>query len=626
MSTTLDDTAQLLSQISEGHITPGQVPDDVLDKHIQASDVSNHKTYLVGASVADAVKYVSQTIVEKIMNNPDLTAAPLRRKTRFLLILNNIAMKKSTRNTIMEALGCMESAFETAMKEEGTLPFDSELGRMSEHILVLLMRVTNYKLKAVQVHEFAENHTQFAVQLLLAILLKEPPYEFELRCNCITGLLGFTNPQAFFQPDVDITFNECSAFSEKIDFIAHLLLRLQAVQVVSDVLYAQIVQQPVISSITHIGVTHMMRAIMNIFQLVSADGTQFRQHVLLSTTFADSTAVKYLELQSSTMQSVLSSTGGRPSFPPETIPGITLALKFLCFATFHMGHHGRCLRPVCTFLPTLLSLPLGGCFASTPQETDSLAKLYTCLFHFLSNIDAFSGDGGLEDLIDELPQSLQSKAITDGARGLMAGIKVAAGGSMLNTWHRRFTTVDHDALVSQDTSTFQEIDALFKEVIGTNGPGPVSGNSSGGALLGDLPSLSKDKKAPMDYRAAPDTAAKAAFKSKTPIASAPVEVPQTFVAPNKVSAQAQTSTFACALNGNMMKVPMRSPYGHVFEKTTIENWISQKGPVCPITGQALTLEQLHLDKPLQNEIMKAVVLQTMQTVTAQEQETDLYDF
>ena len=67
------------------------------------------------------------------------------------------------------------------MKVEGTMPFDAELGRMSEHMLVLLCRVQHYKVRAPDVLDFADGNVQFAVQLLLAILLKEPPYEFELR-------------------------------------------------------------------------------------------------------------------------------------------------------------------------------------------------------------------------------------------------------------------------------------------------------------------------------------------------------------------------------------------------------------------------------------------------------------
>ena len=91
------------------------------------------------------------------------------------------------------------------------------------------------------------------------------------------------------------------------------------------------------------------------------------------------------------------------------------------------------------------------------------------------------------------------------------------------------------------------------------------------------------------------------------------------------SAPAHVGKFACALNGHTMKTPVQSPYGHNFEKETIEDWIKSQGSVCPITGKPLNLSDLKPNKQLQSDIMQEVIRETMKHQT-QEDTVDLYDF
>ncbi|KAF4700559.1 hypothetical protein FOZ63_012853, partial [Perkinsus olseni] len=46
----------------------------------------------------------------------------------------------------------------------------------------------------------------------------------------------------------------------------------------------------------------------------------------------------------------------------------------------------------------------------------------------------------------------------------------------------------------------------------------------------------------------------------------------------------------CALDGKIMTNPVRSPYGHVFEKKTLEKWFNSCGEVCPITEKPLNID------------------------------------
>ena len=44
------------------------------------------------------------------------------------------------------------------------------------------------------------------------------------------------------------------------------------------------------------------------------------------------------------------------------------------------------------------------------------------------------------------------------------------------------------------------------------------------------------------------------------------------------------SELVCAINGHIVKEPVKSIYGHTFEKETIKLWLSNNGSVCPISG------------------------------------------
>jgi hypothetical protein len=53
-----------------------------------------------------------------------------------------------------------------------------------------------------------------------------------------------------------------------------------------------------------------------------------------------------------------------------------------------------------------------------------------------------------------------------------------------------------------------------------------------------------------------------------------------------------------------MKQPVRSPYGNVFERSTIELWLAEQGHICPLTGKHLALDDLREDDGLRKDIMR----------------------
>ena len=84
--------------------------------------------------------------------------------------------------------------------------------------------------------------------------------------------------------------------------------------------------------------------------------------------------------------------------------------------------------------------------------------------------------------------------------------------------------------------------------------------------------------------------------------------------------------FLCAINGHVMKDPVRSHTTNlVFERATIELWLNTRGAVCPITNTILEKKDLVPDDELRNRIMRYHIQQTSLR-TAGSNNDDLYDF
>lgn len=73
------------------------------------------------------------------------------------------------------------------------------------------------------------------------------------------------------------------------------MLRLNAIQVVSDVLTEALSNDKIDMSIVITAFTDTMQTIMNIYKFASSDSTQWRQHILLSTTFLDGAVTAFIQ-------------------------------------------------------------------------------------------------------------------------------------------------------------------------------------------------------------------------------------------------------------------------------------------------------------------------------------------
>eukprot|EP01062_Namystynia_karyoxenos_P011390 TRINITY_DN14070_c0_g1_i1.p1 TRINITY_DN14070_c0_g1~~TRINITY_DN14070_c0_g1_i1.p1 ORF type:complete len:625 (+),score=249.77 TRINITY_DN14070_c0_g1_i1:106-1980(+) len=611
-----------------GYADGSVIPDDEVFRLIDQTDEANHNTFFQGGDYdAKALQSFLDTMVLQL-NSKECHE---HKKTRLLIVLNNVAMRKETRPAIFSAIKTLDFAMETSMKVEGTMPFDSELGRMSEHMLVLLCRVQNFKIKAHQVLEFAEGNVQFAVQLLLAILLKEPPYEFELRVNCMTGLLGFSHPSAFFTAEAADSIQERALedFEEKVNQICKLSKRLLVMQVVAEAINPHLLQEGPVLPVVHVACQSIMRFVTHIFTYATQQATAFRQHIITSTTFIDQVVVPYVcklihqVAQAFEMhdQKMNVTTGFNPLKPPpraaasvpkEVTQGLTCSLRFLALCTFHMGSYGRTLRFINSFTHDLLRLPLEGFVAKNPA-------IFGALLQFNCNIDALAGEERLPQA-EHLPMECTSEYIAGNISAMLSGL----GQRDLTQLQRMFHKTA-DTLLARDVETFNRIDEMITQAIEQRekqGPVAVEDGAAKASgdfrLLGDLPDPAKSRQ--VDKVTGADLEEKGA-----------VQTDDALVRPHQLSERDVLSVeggapadFRCALNGHLMKCPVKSPYGHHFEKETIEKWLSTAGSTCPFTGKPLTIKDLEDDHELHGTIMAWHIKEQMKT--NDEDDFDVYDF
>lgn len=60
----------------------------------------------------------------------------------------------------------------------------------------------------------------------------------------------------------------------------------------------------------------------------------------------------------------------------------------------------------------------------------------------------------------------------------------------------------------------------------------------------------------------------------------------------------------CAIDGKILGTPVRSPYGHLFERETLENWVNMCGSICPLTGQPLRMEDCVEDRAVAHQVLE----------------------
>ena len=97
----------------------------------------------------------SQTFLNNLVNLMNNRDAGIKNHTLALLIYSNLALFKQGRGYLLEHLKSLNNVLEIHMahKERGRTSFGTNLGKLHELVLVTLIRICNYKLKAIEVLE-----------------------------------------------------------------------------------------------------------------------------------------------------------------------------------------------------------------------------------------------------------------------------------------------------------------------------------------------------------------------------------------------------------------------------------------------------------------------------------------
>lgn len=124
---------------------------------------------------------------------------------------------------------------------------------------------------------------------------------------------------------------------------------------------------------------------------------------------------------------------------------------------------------------------------------------------------------------------------------------------------------------------FEQPAAVQAEAPLAQAPAPAP---AGGKFLADLPSLETKPPSPTNKKE----------KNKIRITSrSVVECPE---------------DMRCQIDGKVCINPVRSPYGHLFEKKTLERWMANCGSVCPVSSKPLRMEECQPDAEMKKRIVK----------------------
>jgi len=149
-----------------------------------------------------------------------------------------------------------------------------------------------------------------------------------------------------------------------------------------------------------------------------------------------------------------------------------------------------------------------------------------------------------------------------------------------------------------------------------------------GGLIGDLPALNKKPQV-----VHPKRKVKVSKKQKLKMKAEPKN---DNLSPSKINRPPDApQEYLCELTQNLLRDPVRTPYGHVFEKKIIAAWFKTHGSICPLTGQPLAPNELRLDDELKNKITEWQMKKTLEQNEAFQptagapdgsKQDDLYDF
>eukprot|EP00756_Hemistasia_phaeocysticola_P048050 Hpha_TRINITY_DN22493_c0_g1::TRINITY_DN22493_c0_g1_i1::g.94999::m.94999 len=597
------------------------------------------------------------------------TEGAVKRKTSALLCLANFGKQKPARSDLFDAVKHIDFQFEKTLteKEEAHNSFGSALGKLHETMLVLLMRMDNYRLRGGELLEFAHGNVPFAVQIAIGVL-KVQSYEPEILANTAGLLSDLSNPSAFVSVSegAAVTEHSCKEFRDRVDALIVCVMKHNLLTQLCASIWRYLAPSLQGGAATaaqvgvHAAVQRLATMVVNLYSFSSlgASSVSFRQSILVSTDIGRVILPGYIATCLAQIDKCVDVQESKIVHPPPgvAVAGIVHALRVLSFAGFHVGQHCVPVRERNTWTIYLLRLP--------PDFIQHNSNLYAWLLHCNVNIDAFAGESHLPKgvtLDDSCRSATILRALSEfcasSTKDMLAKVWALLGrhssqvplardnlsfnilSNLVDTALRpdvpesaqrlddstlAVVTEELDRHISNLEDARADLSSLREELRALNVERKAPPVAADLRLLGDLPPL--DAGSPSKQPPPPETLAHATFSPLRSNHIPSIGEQTTHLWGQGGADSSVPEEFRCALNGHLLKQPMRTPKGVVYEKLTIETWLKQTGSRDPLSGEPLTLDQLQPDEELTNRIVDWQIGQTMDKPVKDDDDEDIYNF
>jgi len=548
-------------------------------------------------------------------------------------------------------------------------------------ILLFLIRVKDYDLKVSDAMELMDGRVKFVIRGL-AGLLRQKGYEPEVYANVLHIFNGLVEPAALYANSEKDDMNH-RAFSEHVDLVRELSLDLQLdlFQVMIDHLDSPHDQKGDFIT-AHVSLRHSnMRAFISFTLKLGLYGSPstdsvFRKQFLVRDAEDEANSRGLAKLLMRYFESCLleisnqktQETGGEDK-KGDLIPnadallGLKLVLRVLIYISFR--------QPSNLVLPLrYLNTTSAHFFMLFPKSLSSQplnvsAQLLSLVCQFNVNINSLVGEGELRAHRLRVPpeckpsvlKSIMNVCFEACTLELMEALREWMEAPSVNMVSRDFTTyhsimrlIDDNiiALEKEQNKANQSFNYEEMEAILSNGldtlekeqqeildlksqlaelrsqsttprPRPNSPVSSVTAQsltsLGDLPSLSQQTSITTQLKGLEKMEIKELLTEQK-VREQRQKTENALIKTGNVP-----SEFLCEINSHLMISPMRTPYGNVYEKETIELWLENNGSVDPLNGKVLKKTDLQLDGKLSERIKEWMFEQTCDSGS-----NDLYEF
>ena len=493
----------------------------------------------------------SETVCDKLVMLLNDEEESSKDKAKALVVLSQFALCEEYRDVVLDSIRHMEEEFEKLLDSK----VDKSMGRVTSAaktgselhklLLLLLLRVTDYTLSTADLLDMVRHDSSLALALVEATLKAAQSYEPNVGDGCGNLLLGFSQPDTFYNSAEDA---RCKEFTQKINRLVDMLHCGTLVQTIASTLSVRVTN--ICEGARFFKSVASLYLNCYFYSSVPSAAEVLRQHLVVATDLAAamcSFCAHFSKMQDDVPQIVAK----------EVHRALLVALKLLTLLAYNIPDR---LRE--TFLEDNFSIQMLSRLEQHP-------KLFALVCLFMVNINLLSGDATekeIEKIWEGLPES--SKKVV-----------------------RRLFMVPGVLPISREKETYETICSVMSEKLHKEEE-EEEGGEENFRLLGDLPPLGK----------------------KPAVAVAPrSNIANTLIRRHKIAserARRQLSSkgntvpekFRCALGGHLMRNPVRSPFGHIFERETILEWIRRCGTVCPVTNGTMSEKDLVPDKELANEI------------------------